>query len=72
MNREDREFIFKLNMCNTRKEIEKLINQIDDDGLCLKMTDSYSQILEVNAEESVKNIKKILEFKYTKVRNSND
>lgn len=64
MNREDREFIFKLNRCNTRAEIEELISQIDDDELCIKMSDSFHQILEINQEESVKNIKKILEFKY--------
>lgn len=64
MNKEDREFIFDLNMCNTRAEIEEIINQIDDDQICIKMTDSYQQILEVNQDESVKNIKKILEFKY--------
>lgn len=69
MNKEDREFIFSLNNCNSRQEIEELINEIDDDQMCIKMTDDYQQILEFNQEESIKSIKKILEFKYTKLRN---
>ena len=70
MNEEDREFIFYLNMCTTRTEIEKIISQIDDDEMCIKMTDSYQQILEVNQNESIKNIKKILEFKYSHIKNN--
>ena len=69
MNKEDREFIFSLNNCNSRQEIEELINEIDDDQMCIKMTDDYQQILEFNQVESIKSIKKILEFKYTKLRN---
>lgn len=65
MNREDKEFLFTLNQCDSRKEIEELISQIDDDMLCIKMKDSYQQILEVNQDESIKNIKKILDFKYS-------
>lgn len=69
MNSEDREFIFNLNNCNTRSEIERLIEEIDDDQVCIKMGDSYHQILEVNQDENVRNIKKILEFKYVHMKN---
>ena len=66
MNEDEREFIFNLNMCNTRSEVEELISQIDDDEMCIKMTESYQQILKFNQNESIKNIKKILEFKYSR------
>lgn len=71
MNNVDREFYFKLSLCENRLEIEQLIENIDDDDLHFAMEDKYNQILEFNKEESLKNIKKIIEFKYMDYRKNN-
>ena len=61
----DREgFYEQLSKCNSVKQLESLIDNIDDEDLHEKMLDKFNQILEFNKSEELKNIIKILEFDY--------
>ena len=46
----------------------QLIEEIEDDDLYLTIEDKYRQILEYNKDETLINIKKILDFTYFKYR----
>ena len=50
----DREnFYYPLKNCKTLKEIEKLIENIDDDDLQRKIQDKYNQFLEYNKKTEI-------------------
>lgn len=67
----DRDFLYQLEKCNTRREIENVIEDCDDDGTNRVLTEHYHQILEFNKEETVMSIKKILIFVYRKYCSEN-
>lgn len=68
MYNEYKEFCFKLNLCSSREEIMQLIEEIEDDDLYFTIEDKYRQILEYNKDETLINIKKILDYAYFKYR----
>lgn len=57
-------FLKKLPNCQTREELENLIQNIDDDELSKIVKDKYEQILEFNKDEKLKSIIRIIEFTY--------
>lgn len=59
-------FLRKLPNCQTREELETLIQNIDDDELSKIVKDKYVQILEFNKDENLKSIIRIIEFTYYK------
>ena len=62
------EFYEQLDKCKSTKEIEDLIDIIDNEELYAVILDKYQQILEFNRNKNddklVKNIIKILQFTY--------
>ena len=62
------EFYEQLSKCKTRQEIEDLIEIIEDDDLQIAMQDKLEQILEINKNEDVKSIIRILEYAYLKFK----
>lgn len=62
----DREFLYLLEKCSDRKEIETVLEECDDDEVSKILLDHYEQILKFNKEETVKNIINILIFVYRK------
>ena len=67
----DREFLFELENCKERKEIQQVIENCDDDDVNKILTEHYKQILKFNKDETVMSIKKILIFVYRKYCNEN-
>jgi len=67
MNKRDRDFIYLLEKCETKRKIQELINDIDDDEVQQKMNEYYEQILEFNQNETEKNIIIILDYRYRQV-----
>ena len=66
----DRELFNKLDFCNSREKVEKLIQNIDDEELYKVIKDKYEQILEFNENEDVESIKRILYFAYRNFKDS--
>lgn len=62
----DREFLYMLERCNSRTEIEKVIEDCEDDEAHIILTEHYEQILQFNKNETVMSIKNILIFVYRK------
>lgn len=67
----DREFLYKLEICKTRKEIEKIIEDCDDDNANKILQEHYEQIIKFNSEEPIRNIINILIFVYRKYCSEN-
>lgn len=66
------EFYEKLGDCKNRQDIENLIENIEDDDLQIAMQDKMKQILEINKDEELKSIIRILEYSYLKYEKSNN
>lgn len=60
----DREFLYELENCKLKSEIEKLIEEFDDDDTIIVLENQYEQILRINKNENIENIKKILIYRY--------
>lgn len=67
----DRDFLNNLEICHTRDEIEKAIEDCEDDIANIILTEHYQQILKFNKDESVMSIKNILIFVYRKYCSEN-
>ena len=62
----DREFLYKLEICKTRKEIKETIDDCDDDDANKILQEHYEQILRFNSNEKPESMKKILIYVYRK------
>lgn len=62
----DRELLYKLEVCNSRIEMESLIESIDDDDISILLSNQYKQILKFNKDEKLDSIRNILIYKYRK------
>ena len=67
----DREFLYKLEICQSREEIEATIEECDDDNVHKMLLEHYEQILKFNNEEIVRNIVNILIYVYRKYCSEN-
>lgn len=67
----DREFLYMLENCKSREDIEKIIEECDDDNLHIELEEHYKQILKFNQNETVISIKNILIFVYRKYCSEN-
>lgn len=67
----DREFLYMLENCNSREDVEKIIEECDDDNLHIELEEHYKQILKFNKNETVTSIKNILIFVYRKYCSEN-
>lgn len=60
------EFYEQLSKCNSKGDIEDLIELIENADLLEVIEDKYNQILEYNQDEDIKSIIRILEFTFLK------
>ena len=67
----DREFLYELEICKSRKEIEDVIEDVDDDDVRENLSEHYKQILKFNENENVMSIKNILIYSYRKYCSEN-
>ena len=70
MDNDRNEFYKQLQYCKSRKEIEDLFETIENIELYEVIEDKYNQIIELNKDEDLKNIIKILEYTYLNFENN--
>ena len=58
------EFYEQLSKCESKKELENIIDNIDNEDLLEVIQDKYKQIIEFNQDEDLKSIIRILEYTY--------